>query len=81
MREVIGDLSDKDIISAIEKIRIARETDNSAQGLISNSTDFRQAKAERFRLDSGASVSTMGEIMARENKLTIRRLSKPKNVH
>ena len=63
MREVIGDLSDKDIVSAIEKIRIARETDNSAQGLISNSTDFRQAKAERFLFDSGASVSIMGEIM------------------
>ena len=53
MREVIGDLSDKDILSAIEKIKIARETDNSAQGLISNSTDFRQAKAERFLFDSG----------------------------
>ena len=31
VREVIGDLSDKDFVSAIEKIRIARETDNSAQ--------------------------------------------------
>ena len=81
MKEVIGDLSDKDILSAIEKIKIARETDNSAQGLISNSTDFRQAKAERFLFDSGASVSIMGEIMAREKKLTIKKLSKPKNVH
>ena len=34
-----------------------------------------------FFFDSGASVSTMGEIMARENKFTIRRLSKPRNVH
>ena len=72
VREVIGDLSDKDIVSAIEKIRIARETDNSAQGLISNSTDFRQAKAERFFFDSEASVSIMGEVMAKENKLTIK---------
>ena len=49
--------------------------------MISNSTDFRQAKAERFLFDSGASVSIMGEVMAKENKLTIKKLSKPKNVH
>ena len=49
MKEVIGDASDKDILSAIEKIKIARETDNLAQGLISRSTNFRQAKAERFQ--------------------------------
>ena len=57
MREVnwsIDDLADKDIIAAIEKIRVARETDNSAQGLISKSTDFRHARAERFLFDSGA---------------------------
>ena len=30
VKEVIGDASDKDILSAIEKIKIARETDNSA---------------------------------------------------
>ena len=77
VREVIGDLSDKDIISAIEKIRIARETDNSAQGLISN----RQAKAERFLFDSGASVLIMGEVMAKENKLTIKKLTKPDPSH
>jgi len=81
VKEVIGDASDKDILSAIEKIKIARETDNSAQGMVSRSTDFRQARAERFLFDSGASVCIMGETMARESKLTIKRLSKPRNVH
>ena len=53
MKEVIRDVSDKDILSAIGKIKIARETDNSAQGMVSRSTDFRQARAERFLFDSG----------------------------
>merc|ERR1712208_26868 len=81
VKEGIGDATNQDIISAIGIIKTARETDNSAQGLISRSTNFREAKAENFLFDSGASVSIMGEIMARENKLTIIRLTKPKNVH
>ena len=81
VKEVVGSATNEDIKSAIEMIKTARETDNSAQGLISRNTDFRDAKSENFLFDSGASVSIMGEIMARENKLTIRRLSKPRNVH
>ena len=81
VKEVVDGATDDDIKSAIEMIKNARETDNSAQGLISRNTDFRDAKSENFLFDSGASVSIMGEIMARENKLTIRRLSKPRNVH
>ena len=49
--------------------------------MVSRSTDFRQAREEKFLFDSGAQVCIMGEIMARENKLTIKRLSKPRNVH
>ena len=81
MKEVVGSATNEDIISAIGMIKTARETDNSAQGLISRNTDFRDTKSENFLFDSGASLSIMGEIMARENKLTIRRLSKPRNVH
>ena len=76
VKEVVDGATDDDIKSAIEMIKNARETDNSAQGLISRNTDFRDAKSENFLFDSGASVSIMGEIMARENKLTIRRYIK-----
>ena len=81
VKEVIDGVTDDDIKSAMEMIRNAKETDNSAQGLISSNTDFRSANLENFLFDSGASVSIMGEIMARENKLTIRRLARPRNVH
>ena len=81
VKEVVDGVTDDDIKSAMEMIRNARETDNSAQGLISRNTDFRETNLENFLFDSGASVSIMGEIMARENKLTIRRLARPRNVH
>ena len=81
VKEVVDGVSDEDIKSAMEMIKNAKETDNSAQGLISSNTDFRSSNLETFLFDSGASVSIMGEKMARENKLTIRRLSKPRNVH
>ena len=81
VKEVVDGVSDEDIKTAIEMIKNAKETDNSAQGLILSNTDFRSSNPETFLFNSGASVSIMGEIMARENKLTIRRLSKPRNVH
>ena len=39
VKEVMGDASVSDIISAIEKIKIAKENDNSAQGLVSKNTE------------------------------------------
>ena len=54
--------------------------DNSTVGMISKNTDFRQAREEKFLMDSGAQVCIMGELMARENRLTIKSLTKPRNV-
>ena len=81
VREVIGDASNKDIISVIQRIKRARENDNSTVGMISRSTDFRQAREEKFLMDSGAQVCIMGELMAKENRLTIKSLTKPRNVY
>ena len=81
VKEVIGDVSDQDIISIIEKIKRAREMDNSTMGMISKSTDFRKAKREKFLMDSGAQVCIIGEEMALGNKLEIKSLTKPRNVH
>ena len=38
VREYVNSISDEDIKTAIDMIRNAKETDNNAQGLISNST-------------------------------------------
>ena len=54
MREVIGDASNKDIISVIQRIKRARENDNSTVGMISTSTDFRQAREEKLSQPSQA---------------------------
>ena len=81
VKEVMGDASVSNIISAIEKIKIEKENDNSAQGLVSKNMDFRQAKEEKFLFDTGAQVCIMGETMALENKIKIKRLAKPKNIH
>ena len=43
VKEVVGSATNEDIKYAIEMIKTARETDNSAQGLISRNTDFRDA--------------------------------------
>ena len=43
--------------------------------------DFRKAKREKFLMDSGAQVCIMGEAMATDNKLEIKSLTKPRNVH
>merc|ERR1711984_35871 len=63
VREVMGDASEEDIISIINRIK-TKENENSTIGLISKSTDFRKAKREKLLMDSGASVCIMGEEMA-----------------
>ena len=81
VKEVIGDASNNDIISAIQRIKRAKENDNSTVGMISKNTDFRQAKEDKYLMDSGAQVCIMGELMARESRLTIKSLTKPRNVY
>ena len=56
VKEVMGDVSVSDIISAIERIKTAKDNDNSANGLVSNNMDFRDAREERFLFDTGAKI-------------------------
>ena len=54
VKEAVDGVSDEDIKSAMEIIQNSKETDNSAQGLISSNTDFRSSNLETFLFDSGA---------------------------
>ena len=49
--------------------------------LVSNKMDFRDAKEERFLFDTGARACIMGEKMAKDNKIKIRKLQTPKSIH
>ena len=80
-KEFVNNISDEEIKTAIDMIRNVKETDNHAQLLISNNTDFRSANVDTFLFDSGASVSLMWEQIACENNLTIKCLDKTRNVH
>ena len=71
LKEFVNSISDLEIKTAIDMIKNAKETDNHAQGLTSKNTDFRSANVETFLFDTGASISLMGEQIARENNLTI----------
>ena len=80
-KEVIEGVSISQIAAAIESIKMAKYNDNSAMGLVSNKMDFRDAKEERFLFDTGATACIMGEKMAKDNKIKIRKLQTPKSIH
>ena len=49
--------------------------------MISQNMDFRNAKEERFLFDTGATACIMGEKMAKDNKIKIKKLEAPKSIH
>ena len=80
-KEVIEGAPIGQIAAAIESIKKAKYNDNSATGLISQKMDFRNAKEERFLFDTGATACIMGEKMAKDNKIKIKKLEAPKSIH
>merc|ERR1711895_4266 len=75
--------SDDEVINALNRTKIAsiniKKTKHSkgmshADGLVSNSLDFRSAKVERLLLDSGAQVNIVGEALAKDTKVKITKL-------
>merc|ERR1712208_72827 len=81
--------SDNEVINALNRKKIAsinvKKTKNSkgmshADGLVSNSLEFRSAKVERLLLDSGAQVNIVGEALAKDAKVKIIKLKKDRFV-
>ena len=58
----------------ISFIKAAKETENSTQGPLSKTADFRSARDENFLFDTRATVSIIGEQIAKSNNLVINRL-------
>ena len=80
-KDVIEGVPIDQITAAIESIKKAKYNDNSGNGLISQNMDFRNAKEERFLFDTGATACIMGEKMAKDNKIKIKKLEAPKSIH
>merc|ERR1711936_1495026 len=81
--------SDNEVINALNRSKIAsinvKKTKNSkgmshADGLVSNSLDFRSARVEILLLDSGAQVNIVGEAIARDAKVRIIKLKQERFV-
>merc|ERR1712215_78150 len=80
--------SDNEVINALNRTKIAsinvKKTNSKgmshADGLVSNSLDFRSARMERLLLDSGAQVNIVGEAIAKDAKVKIIKLKQERFV-
>merc|ERR1712208_142769 len=80
--------SDNKVINALNRTKIAsinvKKTNSKgmshADGLVSNSLDFRSAWMERLLLDSGAQVNIVGEAIAKDAKVKIIKLKQERFV-
>ena len=62
------DYSENEVTNIIEKIKMAKDSENTVEGYISKDTNFRSNKArESFLFDTGATVFIIGLEVARDN--------------
>ena len=63
------DYSENEVINIPEKIKLAKDSENTVQGFISKDTNFRSNQSqEQFLFDTGVTVCIIGLEVARENK-------------
>ena len=61
----------------VDSIRAAKASENHVQGQLSNTLDFRKALTEDFLCDTGASVSIIGQKVAKDNQINVTKLTAP----
>ena len=66
-RVLTTEYTDSEVMRVVDSIRAAKHSENHVNGQISHKLDFRQALTEVFLFDMGASVSIIGEKVAKEN--------------
>ena len=75
------DYPENEVINILEKIKLAKDSENKVQGLISKNTNFRSNQSqEQFLFDTRATVCIIGLEVVRDNKLKINKLTSPKNI-
>ena len=80
VKNYVDNYSDTEVKEAINFIKAAKETENSTQGLLSKTADFRSVWDKTFLFGTGATVSIIGEKIAKSNNLVINRLDKLCNI-
>ena len=64
----------------VSLIKAAKASENLVLGQLSKTLDFRKALTEVFLLNTGASVSIIGQQVARDNQLHVTKLAIPRNI-
>ena len=65
------DYPENEVINILEKIKLAKDSENTVQGFISKDTNFRSNQSqEQFLFYTGTTVCIIGLEVARDNKLT-----------
>ena len=76
------DYPENEVINIIEKIKMAKDSENTVEGYISKDTNFRSNKSrESFLFDTGATVCIIGLEVAKDNNLKISKLKSPRNIN
>ena len=79
--KVMIDYPENEVINIIEKIKMAKDSENTVEGYISKDTNFRSNKSrESFLFDTGATVCIIGLEVAKDNNLKISKLTSPRNI-
>ena len=75
------DYPENEVINILEKIKLAKDSENTVQGFISKDTNFRSNQSqEQFLFDTGATVCIIGLEVAKDNNLKISKLTRPRNI-
>ena len=64
------DYPEKEVINILEKIKLAKDSENTVQGLISKDINCRSDQSqEQFLFDTGATVCIIGLEVPKDNNL------------
>ena len=75
-----AEYTDSEVGQVVSSIKAAKASENHVQGQLSKTLDFRKALTEVFLFDTGASVSIIGQQVARDNQLHVTKLTTPRNI-